>query len=565
MACGLVCFTPLVLLDGLSFLRVLDRGQCAAAVESYNNRVSQEINRQSIPFDLEYENLAIISPSNVHRVVELQHIGRGFVRDAFWAADGGLYVLTSVGMWKHDALNLDSSPELLWTYDEGIFDFTVSPDGRFLVIHKSSYVDAIPIWDTATGDPVKTLQIKGNSEVQIIAFNHQGTQIAAVIGHDVYLWDIASGNRIATFTDFTDRIDNLAFSDDGRLLAAGGADQFTTPKLRFVPTLRIWELASNNILTSMQVEQGNGVWRLAFSPDGNILASAGGLWNENIRLWDVRDGHQISVWPTESEYEDYLAFNRDGTLLIRRTQVYDVITGKRLTTLGEGEWSRFSPDGSLIVTVLQGYRGKTELTVWDAKTFAPLVDLEKHYRRHGFNTLEFDSANNLYGFQVEDTVSPDNAYLALREYFGGSSDGVTYIRFCDVHQKKQIAIFDGGSPMTFSYDNALLATTDYCGGLSLRNGQNGEMLRTLRDCADSASQITSMAFSSNDKLIAVPVANYYTEVTSLQFWDVTTSELVASLTAHTSRITSVAFTNDDRLIATSSLDGTVRLWGIPGV
>ncbi|HEY8503669.1 MAG TPA: hypothetical protein VIL46_03750, partial [Gemmataceae bacterium] len=68
----------------------------------------------------------------------------------------------------------------------------------------------------------------------------------------------------------------LAFSPDGRLLAAGG----TRPG----GAVRLWELRSGKEVHAFAGHRG-GVERLAFSPDGRLLASAGG--EGTVLVWDV--------------------------------------------------------------------------------------------------------------------------------------------------------------------------------------------------------------------------------------------------------------------------------------
>jgi WD40 repeat protein len=67
------------------------------------------------------------------------------------------------------------------------------------------------------------------SAVAAVAFSPDGTPLAAgdSAGH-TYLWDVASGRRIATFTDpATDGIYSVTFAPDGRELAVGDVNSRT--------------------------------------------------------------------------------------------------------------------------------------------------------------------------------------------------------------------------------------------------------------------------------------------------------------------------------------------------
>ena len=67
----------------------------------------------------------------------------------------------------------------------------------------------------------------------------------------------------------------LRFSSDGSLLACGGQAKWG---------IRVWETGSWQIRNSFRSHRFS-VWCVAFSPDGNTLAS--GVAGGHIMLWDV--------------------------------------------------------------------------------------------------------------------------------------------------------------------------------------------------------------------------------------------------------------------------------------
>jgi len=76
--------------------------------------------------------------------------------------------------------------------------------------------------------------------------------------------------------------------------------------------------------------------------------------------------------------------------------------------------------------------------------------------------------------------------------------------------------------------------------------------------------ITSVALSPNGDLIAAAFDDY-----SIHVWDATTREELTSakdgLYGHSDTITDIRFTPDGKLLISVSLDGTIRLWGVPNL
>jgi WD40 repeat protein len=124
------------------------------------------------------------------------------------------------------------------------------------------------------GKPIFPLRLNGDARLALLASASAG-------GYDktVRLWDVASGNPHGEpLTGHTDRVNGIAFSPGGELLASAGWDE----------RVRLWDVASGKPRGEPLIGHTDRVSGVEFNPDGELLASAG--WDKTVRLWDVASG-----------------------------------------------------------------------------------------------------------------------------------------------------------------------------------------------------------------------------------------------------------------------------------
>ena len=133
----------------------------------------------------------------------------------------------------------------------------------------------VRLWDVATGESIRAMTDHAGP-VHSVTFSHDGGTLASGSADGrVLLRDLESRNA-AGLSGHVD-LSSMALSPDGALLASGHPDG----------TVRLWDTATRTTIATLK-GHGDRIAALSFSPDGSLLASAAGGWQDKtIKLWEV--------------------------------------------------------------------------------------------------------------------------------------------------------------------------------------------------------------------------------------------------------------------------------------
>jgi WD40 repeat protein len=279
-------------------------------------------------------------------------------------------------------------PPLLILSDPGdsVHSVAFAPDGRCLasasVGHPHGGSGYVTAWDLGTGQTA--LRKASPDGFWSVAFSPDGKLLAAgSCEGPVEVWDAATSALMRTFSGFTAGARCVAFSADGKHLAAAGE---SLPDSDPQPGVRIWDLTNGQEIRFL--ESPERLYSIAFSPDGSRLVS-GGWPNGTVRVWDTHTGRQSQTLTGHRGDVWGLAFSPDGRHVAAggsvhwgvkgEFRVWDVASGKE--ALPPAEQPRlvyavaYSPDGALLATA----NADGPIKLWDARQGRELASVEHPY------------------------------------------------------------------------------------------------------------------------------------------------------------------------------------------
>jgi uncharacterized protein with WD repeat len=209
------------------------------------------------------------------------------------------------------------------------------------------------------------------SQVRAVAFSPDGKLIAAAGGDpaqfgEIKIWSVAERQELRSMRGHRDNIFAVAFSPDGARLVTCSYDRL----------IKIWDVATGNEIKTLK-DHTDAVFAVAFSPDGKRLASASA--DRTVKIWDVASGQRIYTLSDALDVVNTIAFHPSGKWLAgagadRIIRVWELgeNEGRQIKSLIAHEDAinqiAFSPDGKTLVSASADRRVK----IWDA---AELVEI----------------------------------------------------------------------------------------------------------------------------------------------------------------------------------------------
>jgi WD40 repeat protein len=471
-------------------------------------------------------------------------------------------------------------------------------------------------WTFKQGEPPRG-HVKEQSQVWGLAISVVSRRVASAGAEGpVKIYDLDSGEQLATLTGHTSSLWALAFSPDGKYLATGSFDR----------TVRVWDVAAKRCLRTLEAHR-DPVWIVAWSPDGKLLGS--GSIDGTVHVWDPRSGQslkqvtcgrepialafspgdpwiavgsglpyiEIKNWETDRSVRSLHtgASALSLSFLDRRTlasgghhskiEIWDMVTGERKHTLsGHSHWVScvsFSPDGKRLASASQD----SQMRVWDiAEQAERKVPFQAHARSVTMTQWTTDSKHLLTGdvdgVNVWSVPAGDatkriavtsgqllefrldergDGWLAIARSMSGSRRAAPGTELV-LERRSNGALADtislgrreSHARVVFDPTGARMAIWGD-GSIEVRSTADGAVLHRLREPEPGPG---ALALDSGGHWLAAGNTGRGVHLYRLSDGSLRT------LTGHTEGVMGLAFTSDGLTLASGSMDFSLRLWDV---
>lgn len=295
-------------------------------------------------------------------------------------------------------------------------------------------------------------------------------------------------------------------------------------------------------LGTVRLRHGGYVNWMAFSPDGKMLYSNAGGWDDELRIWAVDSGKELHHYTIGN----HARLSPDGKYLVSPADrnendffLWEARTGKRIRRFGfkrpTGSVSkdfRFSPDGRFLVSL---DNDRDTMHLWEIKSGK---EVWKTRTNNHPNENERRTDQVLY--------SPDGKTIASVTHKG-------QIRLWDAATGKSLHTMQGDlKRVVFSPDGKLLAAAKRHQGLRVWEVASGKLLHKW---SRSQKSVCSLVFSPDSKRLATGDYN------TIYILDMATGK---ELWKHTDRnaVEFLAFKDDRTLVAVQPNSRWIRVWDL---
>lgn len=326
--------------------------------------------------------------------------------------------------------------------------------------------------------------------VTSLAF-HPTEKLLAISGyHEILLYSADATELIARLIGVSERVQSLAFSPDGKRLAAAGGSPG-----RF-GEVQVWDVAKRKLLISVPMT-ADTLYGLSWSPDSSMIAI--GCTDNTVRGIDPNTGKQTLQMGTHSDWVLGTTFSRDGKHLVSisrdmTAKLTDVPTQRfidNITSITPGVLKGGLMSVAIRPKTPKWFQKLPEDTpgvprmLYDELLFAGADGIPRIYKMHRETKRVIgDDANKVKEFEAMPGRISAVAFDKAGQRFAAVSslDGKGYLGVYDIKTGKVVRGAQLTSPVytvAWTPDQSMVASAGFDGMVHFHNPSDGKKLRSV--------------------------------------------------------------------------------------
>jgi len=404
--------------------------------------------------------------------------------------------------------------------------------------------------------------LRQESQVKSCAYSPDGKSFAAgLVNGDISVYSTSNWERTRTLSHGVE-VWSIAFSPQGDRLATCGLDEM----------VRLWNAETGECQRILDGHSG-GALCVAYSPQGDRVAAAG----DAVRIWDVTTGECLQtllgygasvLCVTYSPQGDRLASGCMDSI-VRLWDVESVSFSHILIGHGNVVWSlAYSPKGDLLATASMD----STIRLWDVRTGDCCHILTGHgamVSSVAFSPKGDQLASGALDLTVRlwdaesgtcrQTMTGHNDVIWTVAYSPKgdqlASGGDKTVRLCDVSTGALFFVPGGHSAtitsIRYTSDGDWIVSGSADRTVRLWSADTGECCQVM----DHGLAVFCVAYSPLGNQIASGGND-----NTVRLWDSATGACQHALTVHDSCVSNVAYSPDGNTVASAGGNGTIQLW-----
>lgn len=425
------------------------------------------------------------------------------------------------------------------------YDLVFSPNGKQFAISTSSDVR---LYSTSNLKLLNTLKVSNEGRQYFCVEFSPDSNSLAVGGSTVYLWQVSDGVLISTFDRdpkiYPGVITDLSWSQDSNRIVT--ATNFEPQPNHY--GVIIWNVSKGEVEKHIE-GFSSAKSTLTWMSNGNMLAVSSLGYNTLVQVLSTIDGtpkynfsenlsviysYNLSFSPNSSNPSqvagDYVYFRN----------VVDAFSGEEFSFAYSPFPIKFSPDGHFfaISDFLYSDNNRIErISILDTKNGEVFQSWDIDNDMYIYD-LEFDSSGKyLYALQINRDV-----YLGSVLRLNVDSGNLETLDITPSKHVRHISV---------SPDGKSIVLVSLSGNIDFIHEMGSTVVLSDLDA-------NNIEWSPNGDLMIVPSNNGI-----IYILDAKDGTVISSLYGHTLGVNDAKFSPDGTLIASTSSDGTIRIWGIP--